>query len=132
MTEIEKIPLIVQKDNSVKFVDFTCGENTMLIKDSEGNLWKTGLKLDYTPTKIELSIQNKPKQFFSGRSFYCMIDNQNNVYQWGNLFNRKSTEDKGDEMDMVLIKSKEIFGDLEIKEISSKFTLSGALLKEKL
>jgi hypothetical protein len=74
MTEIEKIPLMVQKDSNVKFVDFYCGENTMLLKDDQGNLWKCGLKLDYTPSKIELSILNKPKLFFSGRSFYCMID----------------------------------------------------------
>ena len=131
MTEIEKMPLKVVNDTNVKFVDFACGENTMLIKDTEGNLWKCGLKLDYTPSQIELSISNKPKQFFSGRSFYCMIDGENNVYQWGNLFDRNST-DKKDENDMHLIKSKEIFGNMDIVQISSKFTLSGALLKEKI
>ena len=46
----------------------------MIIKDSEGNLWKTGLKLDYTPSRIEASILIKPKEFFCGRSFFCMID----------------------------------------------------------
>jgi hypothetical protein len=33
---------------------------------------------------------------------------------------------------MQLIKTNEIFGDLEIIEISSKFNVSGALLKEKI
>jgi len=33
---------------------------------------------------------------------------------------------------MKLINTKEVFGDLEIIEISSKFSLSGALLKEKI
>ena len=73
-TDTEKFPTLVIKNPGIKFVDFTCGENTMLIKDVEGNLYKTGLKVDYIPSLIESSKTIKPKAFFCGRSFYCMID----------------------------------------------------------
>ncbi len=73
MIESEKHPLLVKDLDNVKIVDFTCGENTMLIKDSEGRLYRTGLKVDYTPTLIEITNQIKPKLFVSGNSYYCMI-----------------------------------------------------------
>jgi alpha-tubulin suppressor-like RCC1 family protein len=74
--EIEKCPTIVIKNTPVKFVDFSCGENTMIIKDDKGHLHKTGLKLNYTPGLIESSVNIKAKSFFCGRSFYCMIDSK--------------------------------------------------------
>ena len=79
-TDTEKFPTLVAKPNpGIKYVDFTCGENTMLIKDDQGNLYKTGLKVDYTPSLIESSVTIKPKSFFCGRSFYCMIDSKNKI-----------------------------------------------------
>ena len=60
--------------DNVKIIDFYCGDNTMMIKDSEGSLYKTGLKIDYTPSLIEMTKNIKPKIFFCGNSFYCMID----------------------------------------------------------
>jgi alpha-tubulin suppressor-like RCC1 family protein len=74
-TDTEKFPsLVVKTIPGIKYVDFSCGENTMLIKDKIGNLYKTGLKVDYVPNKIELTNTVKPKSFFCGRSCYCMID----------------------------------------------------------
>jgi alpha-tubulin suppressor-like RCC1 family protein len=73
MVESEKYPLMVQNMYNVKIVDFICGENTMLIKDSEGRLYRTGMKVDYTPTLIEITNTIKPKLFISGNSYYCMI-----------------------------------------------------------
>lgn len=73
MIESLKIPLNVKISLDVNIVDFTCGENTMLIKDSNGRLYRTGLKIDYTPNLIEISNQIKPKLFLCGNSFYCMI-----------------------------------------------------------
>lgn len=73
-TEAEKYPLLIQNLDNVKIVDFYCGDNTMMIKDSEGRLYKTGLKIDYTPSLIEMTKNIKPKIFFCGNSFYCMID----------------------------------------------------------
>jgi len=74
-TDTEKIPTLVVKNTpGIKYVDFACGENTMLIKDELGQLYKTGLKVDYVPNIIELTKTVKPKSFFCGRSFYCMIE----------------------------------------------------------
>ncbi len=70
MNESENIPKIL---DFVKIVDFTCGYNTMIIQDEEGRLYKTGLKIDYTPSLIEITNQIKPKLFLCGKSYYCMI-----------------------------------------------------------
>lgn len=79
-TETEKFPTLVVKKPGIKYTDFICGENTMIIKDDQGNLHKTGLKVDYTPSLIEASVNVKPKSFFCGRSFYCMIDSKNKFF----------------------------------------------------
>ena len=73
-TDTEKYPTLVVRNPDIKYVDFKCGENTMIIKDNKGQLHKTGLKLNYTPNIIEKSISVKPVSFFCGRNFYCMVD----------------------------------------------------------
>jgi alpha-tubulin suppressor-like RCC1 family protein len=79
-TDTEKYPtLVIKSDPGIKFTDFYCGENTMIIKDQFGNLYKTGLKLHYVPSVVELTKTIKPKSFFCGRSFYCMIDGNLNL-----------------------------------------------------
>lgn len=72
-TESEKFPLLVKNLDGIKIVDFSCGDNTMLIKDAEGKLYKTGLKVDYTPTLIEITKEIKPRLFSCGNSYYAMI-----------------------------------------------------------
>jgi len=73
MIESEKYPLLLKSLENVKIIDFYCGENTMLIKDKEGRLYRTGLKVDYIPSLIEITKEIKPKLFVCGNSYYCMI-----------------------------------------------------------
>lgn len=53
MVESENVPTLVNvtdKNNEVQLVkDFTTGQNTMMIQDTNDKIYKTGLKLDYTP-----------------------------------------------------------------------------------
>ena len=57
MIESENTPVMVtvaDKEDKVQFVkDFTTGQNTMMIRDTNNKIYKTGLKLDYTPKYLD-------------------------------------------------------------------------------
>jgi alpha-tubulin suppressor-like RCC1 family protein len=125
-TESEKFPTPVVKPKEIKYVDFCCGENTMIMKDDSGLLHKTGWRIDYVPSIFQISKSIKPKLFYCGNSYYCMVDEHNKVYQWGSLF-KASTTEKTDS-DMQLVKD-DLFGGKEILMISGKFKVCGALVK---
>lgn len=74
-TESEKFPTLVEKvEQEIKYVDFNCGENVMMIKDETGLLYKTGWKVDYLPKVMETSKIINPKIYFCGNKYFCMID----------------------------------------------------------
>ena len=64
MVESENVPVNIKVDAPVK--DFHPGTNTLLIRDVEGSVYKTGLKLDYTPRKIVL-----PEEFGALAGMTC-------------------------------------------------------------
>jgi alpha-tubulin suppressor-like RCC1 family protein len=72
-TESEKIPTLVGKPNNKRIINFSCGENGMMIQTEDNLLWKTGWRIDYTPSLFEISKTIKPKMFLCGNSYYCMI-----------------------------------------------------------
>jgi alpha-tubulin suppressor-like RCC1 family protein len=72
-TEAEKRPLTVHNNHSMFITDFHLGDNTMMFKDTHGRLYRTGLKVDYTPSLIEVSEKIQTKSFFSGNSFYSLM-----------------------------------------------------------
>ena len=61
MIESENVPVTVNLENNLPIKDFTTGQNTMLMVDDENNVYKTGLKLDYTPKKINI-FEEFPKE----------------------------------------------------------------------
>ena len=109
-----------------RFTDFSCGENTMMMSDQSNNIYKTGWRIDYEPTLIQASKDLEVKKFFCGNSYYCMIDKDEKIYQWGNLFKNSSTQ-KNDN-DMLLV-NQDFFDGKEIIKISAKFKAAGALVK---
>ena len=58
MVESESVPVLVpiidsqNKPHLVK--DFVPGQNTMMIRDEEDNIYKVGLRLDYTPKEVNI------------------------------------------------------------------------------
>lgn len=126
-TESEKFPTPVIKPQEIKYVDFSCGENTMMMLDDSSLLHKTGWRIDYVPSIFQISKIVKPKLFFCGNSYYCMIDSENKIFQWGNLFKQSSTEKT--DLDMLMVKE-DLFEKKEIIMISGKFKLCGALVRE--
>lgn len=57
MVESENEPIKITPTNSKgenhKVKDFHTGQNTMMIRDVNDSIYKTGLKLDYTPKELE-------------------------------------------------------------------------------
>lgn len=123
--ESEKFPTKVLKDDNIQFKDLNCGENGMMLKDQNGILYKTGWRLHYTLKRIEMSTQVQTDYFFCGNSFFCMIDNQKNIYQWGNLFKPKFAEKT--DYDMLKINA-ELFEGKKVLSISGKFKSCGAIV----
>lgn len=90
-------PLIFEDGQDVRFSDLSIGQNTMILKDIEGGIWKTGLKLDYNPRKLKL---NSSKGFdvdistlACGRKHYLLANKSNQLLVWGNVFSGKSEVD---------------------------------------
>jgi alpha-tubulin suppressor-like RCC1 family protein len=62
--------------------DFSTGVNTMIVIDSEDRLYKTGRKIDYTPTLINVDEgmleKNVLKKVKCGERHFVVIDKTNN------------------------------------------------------
>lgn len=83
--ELHNDPVFIQ--------DVYCGQNTMIMRDHENNVFKTGNRLDYIPKKIpfddELLPPAKIDQIASGRSHFSVIDTDHNIHTFGNVFKGK-------------------------------------------
>lgn len=58
MVESESVPVgvsVLDNQNKPHIVkDFHPGQNTMMIRDEEDNIYKIGLKLDYQPKQVNI------------------------------------------------------------------------------
>ena len=63
MVESESIPVsvIFEQEQDKGISDFHTGQNTMLLRDDDGSVYKTGLKLDYSPKKLDF-FEEFPKE----------------------------------------------------------------------
>ena len=52
----------------------------MIMKDDSDVLHKTGWRIHYVPGIFQISKMVKPKLFFCGNSYYCMITEDNKIY----------------------------------------------------
>lgn len=66
----------------------------MLVKDIDGGVWRTGLKLHYSPKIInldsELDINKNITTLGCGQNHYCLVNEDNQLLVWGKFFNDKS------------------------------------------
>lgn len=73
--------------------------NTMLMRDSQNRVYKTGLKLDYTPKLIKFNEDllpgDKIRQLACGKRHYIVLDADNNLHTIGPVF-KDSTESNHD------------------------------------
>lgn len=87
-------PVTYEDGKAKVMADIYCGQSTMMLKDSEGNVWKTGLKLDYQPKMINIPDDSLFKKSVialgCGRKHYCILNENNQLLVWGNVFKDSS------------------------------------------
>ncbi len=102
-----------------------------MILDTDGNVYKTGLKLDYTPKKINLSEDFSSENIdiiACGRKHYAVINRKNQILTWGNVFKAlpDATEDG-----FGMHYGEDIFDGGKVKQLSMKYSIFGAIVEHK-
>jgi alpha-tubulin suppressor-like RCC1 family protein len=136
MVESENVPALVRvadaKDQPQLVRDFTPGQNTMMIQDDELNVYKVGLKLDYSPKQVNLFGPEFQKedvtQLACGRKHYVVLNKHNQMMVWGNVFGQKPTK----EVDgFGLYFGDSLFDGGKVAQLSLKYSVYGALVQAK-
>jgi alpha-tubulin suppressor-like RCC1 family protein len=87
-------PLVFDGEEGKPMDDIYWGQSTMLLKDENGAVWRTGLKLHYSPKIInldsELDINKNITTLGCGQNHYCLVNEDNQLLVWGKFFNDKS------------------------------------------
>lgn len=76
LIESENLPIEVSFKDDVSIADFYCGERTMISFDTKGNIYKTGMKLDYTPKLMKIPSDfelTKISKVFCGERHYTIL-----------------------------------------------------------
>lgn len=76
LVESESVPVNVEFEGDVSLADFACGSKTMILLDNKGNAYKTGMKFDYIPKRIEIPKDfeiGRPKKVFCGDEHYTIL-----------------------------------------------------------
>lgn len=124
MTESQSYPVKMPKvDETKKIVDFSCGENGMLIKTEDNIVYKTGWNIDYVMSEFQVSHKINTKILFVGNSYYGLVSDKNEIFQFGKLFKSKMTQ-----VDDMMKIEEELFDKRNIKSISGKFKICGAIV----
>ncbi len=109
--------------------DFSCGMNTMLMRDHKNRVYKTGLKLDYTPKLIkfneDLLPNDKIKQLACGKRHYIVLDTDNNLHTIGPVF-KDSTESSHDGFSVH--DGDKLFDGGKVRNLSVQYEIYGAVV----
>ena len=100
IVESENVPTYIDlkddEENPQLAKDFVIGQNTMLIRDEHNELYQTGLKMNYTPKKLnfdkDLLDVNDIRLLGCGRKHYIIVTKDNNLLTWGNVFKERVTD----------------------------------------
>ena len=136
MVESETTPQTVdfryalpEKDRKepVIITDVATGSRTMMAKDSKGRVYKTGLKIDYTPKLINFNKErmHHVKSLACGMRYYAVLDDENNIHCFGKIFKDKSSEQYDG---FQIFDGEEIFDKGKILDLQMKYEVLGALI----
>lgn len=112
--------------------EFSAGQNTMVIRDSKNRVYKTGLKIDYTPKLVAFNEDLLPKEKISqiacGRAHYVVLDTDNNLHTNGKVFSGRAelTHDGFEVHD-----GDELFNEGRVRQLSMNYEMFGALVDER-
>ena len=127
MVESESFPVSLGFDGR-RVRDFHCGQNTMIVQLEDGSIYKTGLKLDYTPKHIDLddNFDGSSTMLACGRKHYVIANQHDQMLAWGDVFKEKtSTQTAGFKMYF----GKDLFNGQRLRQLSMKYGIYGALLE---
>lgn len=115
-------------DEPVFIQDVYCGQNTMIMRDFEGNVFKTGNRLDYTPKMIDWSADLLQKEnvsmIASGRRHYLVLDKSHNMHCFGNVFKAKEI---GKHAGFNVYDCDQMFEGGKISQMAVQYEVFGAL-----
>lgn len=104
----------------------------MLFRDEEGGIYKTGLKIDYSPKKIDLLDEFSQPDVIDGmtcgRRHYVLWNKSNQLAVFGNVFKDKSENQKDG---FGLYFGSELFNGGKVRHLCMKYQIFGALVEEK-
>ncbi len=133
MVESENVPtpisVVDNKNQSHLVKDFNTGQNTMLIQDVNNSIYKTGLKLDYSPKQLQFFDEfNKEdvKQLMCGRKHYVILNKHNQMMVWGSVFKEKPQKESDG---FGLYFGDSLFDGGKIRYLSMKYGIFGALVE---
>ena len=100
MVESENVPttinLLDAKGQFKEAKNFAIGPNTMLIQDTDNQLYQTGLKLHYEPKPLKFDTHvldiDQVQQIYCGKRNYTILTKDNYLLVWGNVFKLDETE----------------------------------------
>lgn len=118
-----------QKAEPVIINDVCTGSRTMMALDSKGRVYKTGLKIDYTPKLINFNPERmvKAKTLACGMRYYAVIDHENNIHTFGRIFKQQAAEQyDGFEVHDV----EQVFGSCKLLDIQMRYEALGALVED--
>ena len=101
----------------------------MLIRDSEDRVFKTGLKIDWSPKMVALNeekIEGKIKQMTCGRNHYVLLDSKNQLHVFGKVLKEKAEEEYDG---FGIYDGNDLFDDGEVIDLQMKYETFGALVK---
>lgn len=104
----------------------------MLLRDHKNRIYKTGLKLDYTPKMVQfkedLLPANKVDQMACGRRHYVVLDTDGNIHINGKVVSAKSI---GTHDAFQIYDADELFDGGKVKQLSMQYEMYGALVEHK-
>ena len=104
----------------------------MLLRDYKNRIFKTGLKIDYTPKLInfnsELLPSDKIHLIACGRRHYVIHDVDNNLHILGKVVSSKSI---GMHDGFEVYDADQLFDGCKIKQLSMQYEIFGAVVEEK-
>ena len=103
----------------------------MLFQDEAGGIYKTGLKLNYTPKKVQLmeefSDPSSIEGMTCGRRHYVLWNKNNQLMVWGGVFKEKAAQESDG---FGLYYGSSLFDGGHIRQLSMKYGIFGALIEQ--
>ena len=105
------------------------GQNTMIIRDEDDDIYMTGLRLNYTPKKLNFEGRidtSTIRMMACGVKHYLILTEEGQLLTWGSVF-KGSTDDNQEGFDFHHADS--LFDEGQVQSLEAKYSIFGALVE---